>query len=248
MDASVDGRKRTHKVRSLLDGLIVAMAFASLSWTLVIGPVWHSTDLSTIGGLVDIAYPFGDAVILVFVVTAVRRMTKGDRRPLWILLGGLLLMALSDSAYTYLTTTQSYATGNLIDVGWIAAYLVIGLAAFSSEAPRAAAIRASANDGPTLAGFLAPVVPALLALGVAALQLQVGHPLDTAATAGALALVALVLTRQTLLVREILSGADTSDAHRIRELLDVALGRSPSSHALPPAPNSPFGSGKAPQP
>jgi hypothetical protein len=57
-------RTARRRARSSFDSLIVATALAFLSWTLVVGPLWHSTDLSTLGGLVALAYPFGDVVIV----------------------------------------------------------------------------------------------------------------------------------------------------------------------------------------
>ena len=58
-----------------------------------------------------IAYPFGDVVIIFFIVLAIRGMTGGDRLALWCLLGGLLAIALSDSAYTYLTESRVMRAG-----------------------------------------------------------------------------------------------------------------------------------------
>src|ERR1039457_1346032 len=123
------------KARWVSDGLVVATALLFLSWTLVLGPLWRSADLSTWTGVVTLAYPFGDVVIVFFVVLAIRGMTGGDRLSLWCLLGALLAMALSDSTFTYLSDVASYSSssGHVIDTGWVVAYLGIALAAFSSR-------------------------------------------------------------------------------------------------------------------
>jgi hypothetical protein len=218
-------RTARRRARSLFDSLIVATALVSLSWTLVVGPLWHSTDLSTLGGLVALAYPFGDVVIVFFILGAVRARTGVNRPALWCLLAGLLMMALSDSTYAYLTTTNSYASGNLIDVGWIAAYLTIALAAFSSEPSTVRQWRTRATDAPTRASFLAPFVPAMVALGVAGFELQLGPHLDHAATLMVFGLVVLVLGRQTLLALEAATLVDTKEGHSLRALIRVALGR-----------------------
>jgi diguanylate cyclase len=103
-----------------------------LSWTFVLEPLWDSTDLTTAGGLVALGYPFGDVVIVFFVVVAVRGMTREGRLPLWLLLGGLLAMALADSIYAHLVEADKYVTGHLVDSGWVVAYLGVALAAFCS--------------------------------------------------------------------------------------------------------------------
>ena len=133
-----------HRARLVLDGTVIATALLFLSWTLVLGPLWRSSDLGTFGGIVGLAYPFGDVVIVFFIVLAIRGMTGAKRLSLWCLLAALLVMAVSDSTYTYLTEVANYSSahGNLIDVGWFAAYLGIAIAALSSEAR---AVRASAR-------------------------------------------------------------------------------------------------------
>ena len=213
------------RIRWLLDSLIVATSLAFLSWGLVLGPVWHSTDLSTLGGVVALAYPFGDVMMVFFIILALRRMTGGETLALWFLFGGLLLMALSDSTYSYLTTTNSYSSGGLIDVGWIAAYLMIGLAGFASDPSRATVTRAAAARAPSLTSFFAPFVPAFMALATVGIKLQLGDTLDTAATAFAFGLIVLVLVRQALLARELMGAGDTADAGHVISLIQLALGR-----------------------
>src|SRR5665811_1954812 len=115
----------TRKARWVFDGLVVATALLFLSWTLVLGPLWRSTDLSTWTGIVSLAYPFGDVVIVFFIVLAIRGMTGENRLSLWCLLAGLLAMALSDSTFTYLTEVAKYTSGSVIDTGWVVAYLGI---------------------------------------------------------------------------------------------------------------------------
>jgi hypothetical protein len=137
------------QARVVFDGLLVATSLLFLSWTFVLGPLWQSTDLTTAGGLVALGYPFGDVVIVLFVVLAVRGMTREGRLPLWLLLGGLLAMALADSTYAYLVETGRNVTGHLIDSGWVVGYLGGPLPATGARALRAQ--RAGAARRP--AGF-----------------------------------------------------------------------------------------------
>jgi hypothetical protein len=194
------GGGRVRKARSLFDGLLVAAALMLLSWTLVLGPLWRSADLSTWGGIVTLAYPFGDVVIVFFIVLAIRGMTGARRLSLWCLLAALLAMALSDSVYTYLAEAADYSSANPIDVGWIAAYLGIALAAFSSGSSRATApggasrSRGAERSSPSLASLTAPLLPVLLALGVIAVESARGQHLDSAGRLMALALIVIVLT------------------------------------------------------
>jgi diguanylate cyclase len=213
----------THKARSVFDGLVVATALLFLSWTLVLGPLWRSADLSTSAGVVTLAYPFGDVVIVFFIVLAIRGMTGTDRLSLWCLLAALLAMALSDSTFTYLTEVAKYTSGDLIDTGWVAAYLGIALAAYSSR-PGGAAVPKAERPRPSLASLISPLLPVLLALTVAAVQIKLGHRLDHAAWLMAFGLIALVLARQGLMVRELLTPGGDAQAGLMQRLTDAALG------------------------
>lgn len=211
------------KLASLFDGTIIAMALAFLSWVLVLGPVWRQTDLTTLGGLVAVGYPFGDVIVVFFIALVARRVRASNRLPLWCLLAGLLVMAVSDSSYSYLATTNSYTSGGLLDVGWIAAYLLIVMAAYLSPAGQAV-MGGRVDSPPTLRYFLAPFVPALLALVVAAVDLQLEGGLDLVARLTMVFLIVLVLGRELFLVRDVARCGLSSD-HWLTRQVRVAFGR-----------------------
>ena len=125
---------------------------------------------------------------------------------LWCLLGALLVMALSDSTFTYMSDVASYssASAHLVDTGWLAAYLGIALAAFSSRSDGAVPANAE-HARPSLASLVAPLLPVLIALTVAAVEIKLGHHLDRAAWLMACGLIALVLARQGLAILELLA-------------------------------------------
>jgi hypothetical protein len=214
----------TQKARSVLDSLIVATALLFLSWTVVLGPLWRSTDLSTLGGLATMAYPFGDVVIIFFIVLAIRGMAWGERLALWCLFGGLLAIALSDSVYTYLTGVKGFESGNLIDTGWFAGYLGIALAAFCSGA-RDSVVDRSGLTLPGPASLIAPFLPVVGALSVVAFQIKLGHRLDDVAWITAFALIVFVLARQALLVLHLVGQGEEREAVVAKQLAHAALGQ-----------------------
>ncbi|MHB8492394.1 MAG: hypothetical protein ACYDA6_09325, partial [Solirubrobacteraceae bacterium] len=163
----------THKLRSVIDGIAVATALSFLSWTFVLGPLWRSSDLSTASGLVTAAYPFADVVIVFFIVLGIRRMGSTERAPLWWLLGALLILAGSDSAFTYLSDAATYnsMSAHLVDTGWIAAYLGIALAAIASRGEREPVASVDLYP-PSLASMLAPLMLILVALTAVAVRIE----------------------------------------------------------------------------
>jgi diguanylate cyclase len=91
---------RRHRLRviPLLDGVAVANALLFVSWLLVLGPLWESNGGISLGDLVAVAYPFGDVVILVLVILALRNLQPGNRPATAMLLGGLLVQRSQGSA------------------------------------------------------------------------------------------------------------------------------------------------------
>jgi hypothetical protein len=226
-------RTGTAKARSALDALVIATALLFLSWTLLIDTIWRTTDLTTLGDLVALAYPLGDVVVVFLVVLVIRGMTSGERLDLWCLLAGLLAITLSDGLYGYLTEVKGYETGNLIDAGWFAGYLAIGLGALSFR-PEAATARAPESPALTPVALIAPFLPILTALSVAAIQIELGETLDGVAWGSAFALVGLVLLRQALLVIDLLSSGGQRGADISRRLVAVLGGAIPDEDPAPP--------------
>jgi hypothetical protein len=192
-------RKRQAKTRAALDGIILATSLLFVSWSFVLGPLWRHTDLTSLGGIVAVAYPFGDVVMLLLVVLVIRAMKTGDRFALWSVLGGIVAMALADSTYTYLTEIGRYATGNPVDTGWVVGYLGLALGAFSSGAEEVVE-PTSAVPTSSMASIVVPFFPVLVALGTLSIEVSLGHRLPLSDWLMALVLVVLVLARQALVL------------------------------------------------
>jgi hypothetical protein len=221
----------SHKTRATLDGLAIGTAVLLLSWTFVLGSLWRHTDLTTAGGIVALAYPFGDVVIIFLIVLSVRSMTATGRRPLLWVLVGLFAMAVSDSTYAYLVEVGRYSTGNLVDIGWVVGYLAIAVGA-SGDAGQT--VRATSDEPAeaSLASLVTPYVPVLLALSVITFEMELHHHVDRFSWLTGFALALLALARQALLL-----------ADRSRELFSASDGRdgpaSGSTGSRPPPENLP---------
>jgi hypothetical protein len=204
----------SHKTRATLDGLAIGTAVLLLSWTFVLGSLWRHTDLTTAGGIVALAYPFGDIVIIFLIVLSVRSMTATGRRPLLWVLVGLFAMAVSDSTYAYLVEVGRYSTGNLVDIGWVVGYLAIAVGA-SADAGQTVRVPSELPTEASLASLVTPYVPVLLALSVITFELELHHHVDRFSWLTGFALALLALARQALLLfdrrRELFSASDEHD-------------------------------------
>jgi diguanylate cyclase len=127
-------RKTSSRVRMALDGVIVTTSLLFCSWALVLGPMYETRSGTFVEQAITLAYPFGDLALGVIVVLVLTRSAADQRMPLALIGVGLLATAAADSAFVFLVTKGTYATGNLIDLGWVIGYLLITLAAAQSTA------------------------------------------------------------------------------------------------------------------
>ena len=183
--------------RALIDGLTVAAALVFCSWTFVLGPVWRDGELGALARAVAVAYPCGDVVIVFLVLHVLQRIEGASRSPLRWVLAGMTGMALADSGYAYLTTVGKYETGNLMDVGWVAAYLALAVGASQARRPGVDGVRPPVPCGSPVLDTppLTPFLPMFVALFVVAVEANLGRRLDAVSWASALVLVLSVFAR-----------------------------------------------------
>ncbi len=180
------------RLRLWLDGAIVFLALLFVAWELGLKAVYETVGNAPLHKIIDLAYPVSDIFIVTILVLAIRRATNEAQGRLLLLLGGLAANSASDSAFSYLTANGAYgANGNVLDAGWVAGYLMIGIAAMWPSS----AARKVGSERPIDIWQLALPWLAMLGVGACAILLAVsGHGLDLFLTliTGALAILLTV--------------------------------------------------------
>jgi two-component system, cell cycle response regulator len=173
-------------VRLWLDGVIAALTVAAISAAVVFKAVRASTGGDTAAIVTNLAYPLADMVLVGLVVGI---MAAGRKRldRTWVVLGaGLGVFAVCDSIYLFQVARETYATGTLLDIGWIAGALIVCLAAWQP---------ARRETGPT-DDVPSIILPVVLSLGSLALLVQDhGSSTETLAVALAAASMLAVICR-----------------------------------------------------
>ena len=116
-------------VRHLLDGLLVAGGLLAVSWATVMGALFASSSGTTLENALGLAYPIGDVILLTIALSLLRSARGEWRLALVLICAGIFVYSIADSLFTYLTTIGTYNTVNGMDVMWVAAYYLIGIAA-----------------------------------------------------------------------------------------------------------------------
>jgi diguanylate cyclase (GGDEF)-like protein len=113
-----------------VDGLIAALGVGALEATLVLSPIIQTNTGDSGAVITNVAYPFGDLVLvsLVVGVFAVRGWRPG--RLWWTLGAGLVVFAGADSIYLLRVASGTYITGTPLDSLWAIAAFMIAISAW----------------------------------------------------------------------------------------------------------------------
>jgi two-component system sensor histidine kinase/response regulator len=162
--------------RLWLDGAIIFLALFFVSWTLGLKIVFEDTSTPLLEKVVNLAYPVGDIVIGTVLVLAIRRARDEAHGRLLLVLGGLAANSLADTTFALLKANGTYgAIGSVLDAGWVAGYLMIGLAALWPVGVKRAIVEDDAIDIWQLAlPWVAILLVGLTAIGIAMIGITIG--------------------------------------------------------------------------
>ena len=186
---------------ALIDSLILTIGVGLLSWIFLIAPNVHLSGLTWLAKSVSVAYPLGDVLLL---AAAIRLAVDTGRRSVsfGLLVGSIVCLLATDSAYNYALLKGTYSHKQLIyDAGWIFYYLLWGAAALH---PSMRTLEEQKADQRTRLTPLRMVLlggACLIAPGIRFAQ-ELGNPDVLVVIAGSAVLFLLVVARMAGLVRQ----------------------------------------------
>src|SRR5260221_1643754 len=153
------------RLLTLLDCLLFLGAAAALSWSFLLAPLFGQSRLSPLARGVSLSYPLGDLLVLAGLALDFLRPYhyRADRLALGLLMPVLACLVVGDSLAVALVLHPQHMLrrGALPDLFWMAAYLLLPLAALvqlrwvqrtaHARAPLTPAVRGGYRRG----GFLA---------------------------------------------------------------------------------------------
>jgi diguanylate cyclase (GGDEF)-like protein len=129
----IRSRLRRASTAQWLDGGVVGLAVAALAAALVFSSVLAASGGQFAAEAVNLAYPCGDLILLIFVAVA---YSLSDWRPgrAWLLLGAAVtISAVADIIVVYQSATGSYVAGTVLDAMWPTSMTLFALAAWLPE-------------------------------------------------------------------------------------------------------------------
>ena len=139
-----------------LDGVIGALGATAVAVAFLLGPSLELTEGDPAAMITNLAYPVADVLLLALLV-AVGAILGVRRDPTLLVLGlGLSFNLVGDVLYLNLTAQGLYAAGGPLDLTWLAAITLMGLAAHNSVATADRSCRRPARDTRRMAGAGGP--------------------------------------------------------------------------------------------
>ena len=191
----------TSLLRTVLDAVLTAGSLFIISWATVLGTVYRAGSGGLLAQLISLAYPAGDIVIATIVLIVASRAARANRLPFLLLAGGLIANLLADSAFAYLTTTNTYGSGNTTDTGWAAGYLLIAIASLWAVRTRTATQVATHGTTDRIWQILPYAPIAAAAIAVVYEEVLPGE-LDPVVFWSLMAVIAGVVARQYLMLTD----------------------------------------------
>jgi PAS domain S-box-containing protein len=189
-------RSQQGRSRLVLDGLSIGCSLLFISDALVLDRVL-SANGSGLGAAVLVTYPVGDVLLASAAVLLLTRTPGRLRVDLGMVAVGLLVYAVTDTAYAFLGAEGRFQTGSPLDLGWLGGYLVVGLAALVPTA-RVAEHRALRRAGTSMAG----TVLVYIVMGAAIAVGFVNGVNDAQEVILGIGIIVLIGLRQTVLARD----------------------------------------------
>jgi diguanylate cyclase (GGDEF)-like protein len=195
----------------LIDALIITTGLGLLSWTFVMRPIAADTSMTLAPRLISLAYPLADVLLLA--VLARLLTSPGARSASYRMLGAALLLQLgADIVYAGLSALGGYS-GGLLDLAWMASYLLWGSAALHPGVRSLSEIAPARGPRVNRRRLLVLAPAALIAPALLLHQGARGLPIDWMALGlGSVLLFLLVVARMAELVAQVQDQATQLDA------------------------------------
>jgi diguanylate cyclase (GGDEF)-like protein len=187
-------RRPTASVRTLLDGLLIGTSLLLVVWALAIGPQYRAG----VSGLGSITYSVADALIVSLLVLVIGDARPVVRRSLELAAVGMVVMFAGDSSYAYQIVDGHYRFGDLPDLLWFAAFVLLAVAV---PQRRHLGGQAAMTERQRSRHHL-PYVPFSLAIVTAVVVPMAQHRVDPALYGFSLALALFVVIRQMITLTE----------------------------------------------
>jgi hypothetical protein len=111
---------------------IFGLVLILFSYVFLFRPIVQSSEISVMEKLLDLVYPTWDIFLAVPALAVLLIYGRGLLGRTWLFIGlGFLFFTAADLLFSYLTWIGKFKTGSLVDLLWIAGYILIAISAIN---------------------------------------------------------------------------------------------------------------------
>ncbi|HEX7147862.1 MAG TPA: ATP-binding protein [Actinomycetota bacterium] len=163
--------RATARLRTLLDGLLIAASLLFLGWATVLGDAFRSNGSSAIERAICLTYPLGDIVAGTIALVLLTRSRGRGVVHLSMIAAAVFSLLVADLGFAYKHPTGSYGTGDMLDAGWVVGWLLLAATALK---PTVAELRRTDDEEePSIMRLALPYAPLIVA-AVTGVAIQIG--------------------------------------------------------------------------
>ncbi|MEV5509446.1 EAL domain-containing protein [Streptomyces orinoci] len=194
-----------------LDSWLIGGSLLTLSWSLALAHTAHFEGETVAHAALNLAYPLLDIVLVSMVLALHFRRSSANRSAINTAIAALALTVLCDALFTSPLLRENYRSGQILDAGWFAGYMLMAYAPWvareESGSPRGEG-RGAAQPTRPIAGSLAALTPYLAAavctLGILYNVLD-GHRVDRVVLFTGCTVVLALVVRQGIMLLDNIS-------------------------------------------
>ncbi|MFI9305849.1 putative bifunctional diguanylate cyclase/phosphodiesterase [Streptomyces triculaminicus] len=195
-----------------LDSWLIGGSLLTLSWSLALAHTAHFAGETVAHAALSLAYPLLDIVLVSMVLALHFRRSSANRSAINTAIAALALTVLCDALFTSPLLRDHYRSGQILDAGWFAGYLLMAYAPWvareeGEETPGRRPRPLPASSRP-IAGSLAALTPYLAAavctLGILYNVLD-GHRVDRVVLFTGCTVVLALVVRQGIMLLDNIS-------------------------------------------
>jgi diguanylate cyclase (GGDEF)-like protein/PAS domain S-box-containing protein len=196
-----------NRIRSVVDGLMIAASLVLISWIFVLKPLLSAGGATSFDLDLRLAYPIGDVLLATVVLYMFALLRRGGRDsvPLMVIGTAMLVIGVCDSARSYAGLGASSRPGGLVDAGWLVGFALVLLAARYAGATLSAAsatVSAAEADDRQPFAILVPYAAVVGTLLISVVWFAITGHGDAFFGWCRSALILLIVTRQLLTLLE----------------------------------------------
>ncbi|TAK67737.1 MAG: sensor domain-containing diguanylate cyclase, partial [Dehalococcoidia bacterium] len=209
--------RRLRDRRWIIDAAMLMLVAGAAAWEYLVHPIIRQEGRTAFSAAVALGYPLFNVGLLGVLVVALYATPRPYSRRTLVLFAACAVQVVTESLYTYVVTVSQYNNiGDPLEVGWLAAYLLIGIFFVLPAEPLADRVMRDEDDWRSLVGLLVPYA-VVLPVGVVAIVESVRGGASPAIVGAVAAIGLLVVARQIMTLRQNKAMLRAADANQ-REL------------------------------